>query len=157
MAGNSRGGNPFDLSRKVAAGAVVQPLAREWTEAEQAQKLVGYIEISEPYWEHIRFNSHVRYYSKTGGFRPGGFVVENPGARVEAGSAEPAKKVIRLKNGFTPQAMTWAVEYDDIERIFVKADAVVLELKHDFDRALESINANMQKLAAHIVSLRDRS
>ena len=148
--------NPFDLSARRATGAAEAPhLAREWTEADQAQKLAGYIEVSPAFWEYIRVGSHVRYYSAAGEFRVGGFVAENPTARPEPGSPEPAKKMIAFKNGFDAQAKRWATNYEDISRIFVKADAPLVELKHDFDSAIRQINANMQKLATHIVGLRE--
>ena len=152
MAG--RGGNPFDLTQRRAPVAAAH-LAHEWTEAEQVQKLVGYIEVTEAFWEHIRVNDHVRYYTKAAGFRTGGFVIENPAARVDPENPGSTKKIIRLKNGFTPQAALWSVDYDEIDRIFVKSSAALIELKHDFDRAIIDINTNMNKIAQLIVSLRE--
>jgi hypothetical protein len=141
--------NPFALEDRTG-GPDRGYQSRVWTEEEQAEKLGGYLEVPPEYWAHVRYGTHVRYYTKAEGYRPGGFVLKNPADLAPPGGAE--KRTIRLQNGFNDKVrghQQWAVAYEDMARLFIKSDAATLVILHSLESAVKGLNENIRKLAEH--------
>lgn len=149
--------NPFALGGRGGRAPPAAPPARVWTEAEIAEKLRSYIEVPPEHWEMVRAGTHVRYYTRAEGFRPGGFVAKNPaeaGAPAEgaaaAAGAPAAAKYIRLQSGYGdrgPNNFSWVVAYSDLSRLFVKPDAGTLTVMNSLEAAVRGLNENIRKLA----------
>ena len=145
--------NPFDLDEHPPADGPERPHpARVYTAEEEANKLTGYLEIDPEFWDQIRYGTHMRYYTKKEGYRPGGFVLKNPfDTKPRGGTTE--KRFIKLQNGFSDKAKDyhqWIVAYEDIQKIYIKPDAGVL-------MTLKSLAATTTKLNGNIRSLADFS
>jgi len=149
--------NPFDLEGR--EGGPDRPhAAKVWTVEEQAEKLTGYLEISPEFWDQIRYGTHVRYITKDGQFRPGGFVLKNPYDTKARGAAEE-KRFIKLQNGFNDKArgyQQWVLAYEDAGKIYMKPDAAVLMMMQNLETAVRGLNENIRKLAEHSKKLEAR-
>ena len=133
--------------RDRAGKAPVAP-KKAWTQGEQTERLNGYLEISPEYWDLIRYGTHVRYYTKADGYRPGGFVLKNPLDAKEGG-----KRFMKLQNGFNPKLpgyMQWVVAYDTLERVYAKPDASVHVLLCGLEDAVKKLNANIKQVATYV-------
>jgi hypothetical protein len=142
--------NPFELEGRDGGPDQKKP-AHVWTPAEQAEKLHGYLEVDPPYWDLIRYGTHVRYYTKAGEFRVGGFVSKNPYDVKPRGEAVE-KRFMRLQNGFNDKARgyaSWLMAYEDTARVFIKPDAGVLMMIKNLEAAVKGLNENIRKLAEH--------
>jgi hypothetical protein len=150
--------NPFDLEDRGGAGPAAPKLARVWTPEEQAEKLHGYLEIPPEYWSEVRYGTHVRYFSKAEGFRPGGFVAKNPfDTKPKGGGVE--KRFMKLQNGFSEKAhgyAQWIVAYEDLSRVFIKPDAAVFVMLQSLEVAVKGLNENVRKVAEHSKRLEAR-
>jgi hypothetical protein len=149
--------NPFELAGR-AEGPDKAARAHAWTPEEQAEKLSGYLEVPPEYWDQVRYGTHVRYFSKTEGFRPGGFVVKNPfDTKPRGGDVE--KRFIKLQNGFNDKArgyQQWVVAYEDTEKIYIKPDAAVLVMMQSLEGVVKGLNDNIRKVAEHSKRLEAR-
>lgn len=152
-------GNPFDLSKKKKAGMPAQePKARSYTEAEKAELLHGYIELPEDLWEFAKYGTHVRYVTKAGDFRPGGFVQKNPLDSKGGGEAAP-RRFIKLANNIFANAqgrVEWVAGYDTIERLYIKPDAAALAVQRMLEDAVRGLNENVKKVATYAKQLEGR-
>jgi hypothetical protein len=149
--------NPFDLAGRGGGPARAHP-ARVWTPEEQAKKLAGYLEVRPEYWEQVRYGTHVRYYTKDGQFRTGGFVQKNPLDTKPHGAPEE-KRFMKLHNGFNEKApgyASWILAYEDAARIFIKPDAGTLQVIKDLETAVAGLNANIRKVAEYTKILETR-
>jgi hypothetical protein len=149
--------NPFDLEGR-NEGPDRTRAAHVWTAEEQAEKLDGYLEIPPEFWDQIRYGTHVRYYTKAEGFRPGGFVAKNPFDTRPKGAAAD-KRFMKLQNGFNDKArgyQQWVVAYEDVARFYVKPDAAVLVMMQSLEAAVRGLNENIRKLAEHSKKLESR-
>ena len=149
--------NPFELDGR-DGGPDKPHAARVWTAEEQAEKLSGYLEVAPEYWDQIRYGTHVRYITKAGEFRPGGFVLKNPFDTKPRGAAEE-KRFIKLQNGFNDKARgysQWIAAYEDIAKIYMKPDAGVLMMMQSLETAVRGLNENIRKLAEHSKKLEQR-
>lgn len=156
----ARGRNPYDLARR-GGGPAAPAAARVWTPEEIAEKLKGYLEVPPAYWELVRAGTHMRYFTKAEGFRPGGFVEQNPVGRAakDADAGAELKKVMRLRNGFNDKApgyASWAVAYDDLDKVFVKLEAGALALLQILESAITKLNENIRRIAEHSKQLERR-
>lgn len=150
--------NPFDLSSVITEAPEKKQLAKIWTPEEQTEKLNGYIEVSPEYWEQIKYGTHLRYYSKSQGFRPGGFVSKNPYDVVPKNEVEK-KRFFKLQNGFNPQArgyQTWILAYEDTDKIFIKPDASISVMMQSLEGVVRGLNENIRKLAEHAKKMEAR-
>lgn len=149
--------NPFDLKgRKIGPERIYQD--KVYTEAEQIENLIGFIEIPPRYWVNIKYGSRVQYYSKSGGYHFGGFVLRNYQDIVDTLTGEE-KRVMRLQSSFQERHrnyQSWVVEYHDIEKIYVKGDAPTLVMFDTLDKTIQSMNSNIKKLAEHSKKLEMR-
>lgn len=118
---------------------------KEWTKAEQVEKLKGYMLVPPEYWQFIRNGEHVRYYTKEAGFRPGGFVAINP-VEEQSDDSPEVKKFIRFKSDLFSKGFNWQVSYADIDQMYVKMSAVQLFQDEYFKAAMEKISKNFQIL-----------
>ena len=146
--------NQFNLT--VKNGPEIPAKRRTWTINEQSEKLNGYLEVPPEYWEHIRYGTHVRYFSKKDGFRTGGFVVKNP---FDIKTNDVEKRFIKLQNGFNDKAkgyQTWVVAYEDSAKIYIKPDASVLVMMQSLESAVTGLNNNIRKLVEHCKKLESR-
>ena len=148
--------NPFDLNGKV--GPAAPHAARVWTPDEQAEKLVGYIEVVPEFWEQIRYGTHVRYVTKAGEFRTGGFVLKNPFDTRPSGAAAD-KRFMRLQNGFSDKVKgyaQWLLAYEDTARVYMKPDAAVMMSMQSLELAVRGLNDNVRKLVEYSKKLEGR-
>lgn len=149
--------NPFNLDNK--NGGPEQPyVAKTWTPDEQTEKLSGYLEIPPEFWAQIKYGTHMRYFTKDGTFRPGGFVLKNPFDTQPKGATED-KRFVKLQNGFYAKAQryaSWIVAYEDIKKIFIKPDAGVLTMMQNLVTAISGLNNNIRKIAEHSKKLEQR-
>ncbi len=135
---------------------------RVWTAAEQAEQLSGYLEIPELYWDQVKYGTHVRYVSRAGGYRPGGFVANNPVEGRLAPGAPPGAlppRHMRMRNGYNPRApgyLAWTVPYADIARLYVKPDASVSVAMGALEASVRGLNENIRRLAEHAKRLEAR-
>lgn len=149
--------NPFDLEGRDGGPDRAHP-AKTWTAEEQAEKLTGYLEIAPEYWAQIRYGTHVRYVTKDGQFRTGGFVVKNPFDMKARGAADE-KRFMKLQNGFNDKAhgyQCWVFAYEDVARVYMKPDAAVVMILHRLDGAVQGLNANIRKVVEHAKKLEAR-
>jgi hypothetical protein len=71
--------NPFLITPKRASNSSKRVrYSNVWTQSEKNDKLIGYLEIPLNMWINIKGGSHIRYITKDGLFRTGGFIVKNP-------------------------------------------------------------------------------
>jgi len=148
--------NPFDLAGR--GGPARAHPARVWTPEEQAKKLTGYLEVRPEFWEQVRYGTHVRYYTKDGQFRSGGFVQKNP-LDTKPHGAPTEKRFIKLHNGFNEKAAgyaAWVAAYEDLERLYLKPDAASMQIIRDLETAVAGLNANIRKLAEYTRGLEAR-
>jgi hypothetical protein len=149
--------NPYALSENLQ-GPKKQHPSKTWTIEEQNEKLVGYIEVPPQFWDHIKFRVHIRYYTKDEGFRTGGFVLQNPFI-FKSQDDGTEKKYIKLQNGFNEKAgnyMHWMVDYENLDKIFMKPDAGVMVVLHSLEIVVKGINDNIRRLAEHSKRLEAR-
>lgn len=151
--------NPFQLSERPAGGAERARLRRPpLTEAEQLERLAGYVVVPRELWRSVQYGTHVRYTEteeRGGEFKIGGFVAHNPHIFVPNG--ETAEKTFfKLKGGFFPKAVEWVIAYEDIAFLYAKASAVELVLQHDLQTAVAALNANTARLAEYSKKLERR-
>ena len=135
--------NPFDLALR-NEGPEPAALAKAWTPAERAEKLRGYMEIAPEFWGHIRYGTHMRYITKAGDFRPGGFVLKN-----SADLGGEAARSLQLQNGFNAKARgyaQWSVAYADAAHIYIKPDAGVMMAMQSLEVAVIGLNDNIRKV-----------
>lgn len=142
--------------------AAPHPERREWTEAEIAEKLEGYLEVPRECLDGVKYGAHVRYFVRGEGgprdFRPGGFVRSNPFDTKPRGEAEE-KRFIRLQNGFSDKAAgyaSWLVAYEDIDRLYLKSDAQTAIVIKMLERAVDGLNVNINKIADFARPLAER-
>lgn len=148
--------NPYNLANRQIEGNNKAVVAKVLTLEEQADKLIGYHEVPPEIWEYIKTNSHLRYYTKTTGFKPGGFVHTNPFYTKEGGNGKP---YIKLKNGFQEKAgnyAQWIVNYDDIDKIYIKLSATDLTILKTMNGAISELNSNMKIIETFIKKMDSR-
>lgn len=149
--------NPLELAAR-RGGAARAPPARTWTEAEIATKLEGYFEVAAENWHLVRPGAHVRYYTHSEGFRPGGLVAKNPTDAAPQG-ANAEKRFMRLQSGFNERApgyFSWVVAYEDLARLFIKPDAATLTVMASLETAVRGLNENIRKIADYAKGLSTR-
>ena len=148
--------NPFILTKK--EGPKPQQLAKILTKAEQKEKLIGYLEISKEHWPQIRYGTHIRYITKSGEFRTGGFIMKNP-LEIVNPKTKKITTYIKLQNGFNDKATNyanWIANYEEISNIYIKPDAGVLTLLASIETIVTGLNDNITKLVKHAQSLENR-
>lgn len=147
--------NPYDLSAKKRGGPNRPVQAVPLTEAEQLEKLAGYVVVPKELWPFVKYSTHVRYTEKSGEFRPGGFVLNNPfDTKVRDSAVE--KRFIKMQNSFyknNRDHKEWIVAYEDIEFLYAKGTAVELTLQRDLQSAVTALNANIARLADYAKKL----
>lgn len=142
--------NPFDLDEKRDGPDRVHK-SKVWTLEEQEEKLKGYLEIPPEFWDLIKHNSHVRYFTKEDGFRPGGFVLQNPFDYTPKGGNNE-RRAMKFQNGFYPKApgyAQWIAAYEDVTKFYMKSDASVSMMLQSLEIAIKGLNDNIRKLADH--------
>ncbi len=149
--------NPFNLEGRRAAGPDRAHVARDWTPEEVATKTAGYIDVPPDGWANVKNGTHVRYFTKEHGFRPGGFVVANPfDTKTRDG---PEKRFIKLQNSFNSKARdyaTWIVAYEDLTRLLIKLDTGTLLLQERQEDITARVNENIRKLSDYVKALEKR-
>ena len=151
--------NPFDLDKKKKGGLPQKEYkARTYTDEEKAEMLTGYMEIPEDIWSFVRYGTHVRYITKAGEFRPGGFVTKNPfDTKVKGSTTE--KRFIKMQNSFfvkTAGHSEWIVAYEDIGHLYAKPDASALAVQRMLENAVTGLNSNIKNLANYVKKLEKR-
>lgn len=132
--------------------------AEPWTEDRIAAALAGYLEVPRESYDAVKYGAHVRYVARGKGFRPGGFVKTNP-FDVKPRGEEAEKRFLRLQNGFNEKAATyaqWLVAYEDLETLYVKADAQTAILIGMIEEAIRGLNLNIRRVADRLVELEAR-
>lgn len=149
--------NPFDLTtgQQDRSGPNRAQHARTWTEKEKLERLQGYILIPSEFWPNLKYGTHVRYVTKAGEYRPGGFILKNPFDTKPRGGTEE-KRFMKFQNNFNSKArghVEWIAAYEDLEHVYAKMDAVALAMHQNMEKAVTALNANIRKLAAHAKEL----
>ena len=152
--------NPFDLDskKKKALMPDKEPKARSYTEDEKAELLHGYIELPEDLWSFAKHGNHVRYITKAGDFRPGGFIQKNSFDSRNINDTE-ARRYMKLTNNVFPRAagkIEWMLAYDTVAHFYVKPDAAALAVQRMLENAVRGLNENIKKIAAHAKKLEER-
>ena len=146
----------FDLEG-ARAGAPAVPPRRVWDDAEQAERLETYLEVPRDLWGALRAGEHVRYYTRAGEYRPGGFIMANPFQGTPGGG--PVRTYMKLRNGFNaraPKYAEWVVDYDDTAQVYVKPTAAALIVQRQLHDAVAAINENLQRTAEFASALEAR-
>lgn len=126
---------------------------RVWTPEEQKTKLVGYMLVPPEMWPNLRKGTHVRYYTKEGEFKTGGFVVQG------SFDSQGGERFLKLASNYdsrAPGCITWVVNYAGLEQVHGKLDfgAVLLQASHE--AVVEKTNRNFQRLAEYTKGLEAR-
>ena len=149
--------NPFDLEGR--DGGPERPhVARIWTADEAAEKLSGYLEVPPEFWDQVRYGTHMRYITKDGQFRPGGFVMKNP-FDTEVRGGPDKKRFFKLQNGFSDKVrgyQQWLLAYEDAAKVYMKPDASVPIMLQSLETAVRGLNENIRKVADHSKRLEQR-
>jgi hypothetical protein len=140
----------FNIAEK--AGGVDVRVRKEWSDDEQQARLADYSEIPSKYWKNIRGGSHIRFYKTDGSYNNGGFIDKNPEEKVPLGGKLP-KLFMILKTGFGHADARWTVAYEDLERVFVKNEALLLTLNDEISSSIIKINENILTLSDRIDKL----
>ena len=120
------------------------------------EKLRGYLEVPAEYWANVKYGTHIRYFTKKDGYRPGGFVLKNP---FDIQPDGVKKRCIKLQNGFVNTAKTyqqWIVSYEDLSKIYIKPDAASLVIINSLEGAIGGLNDNIKKITNYVKSLEKR-
>ena len=150
--------NPFILNQKQGNGPKTPHLAKVLTQKEQEEKLIGYLEINRENWPQTKYGTHIRYYTKNGDFRTGGFILKNPLEAVHP-ETKVVKTYFKIHNGFNHAAKgyyQWVVSYDELSRVYMKPDASVLMTVRSLESAVAGLNENIRKLVRHAKLLEER-
>ncbi len=150
--------NPFNLKERKAGGPSRTHTARTWTEDEIKEKLTGYFEVPDKYWHKVAYGTHVRYSTKEDGYKPGGFVVKNPFDTKPQGTSNE-KRFIKLQNNFDLKGkdhVSWIIAYEDLDKLYIKADVSALMLTEMVQGTVEALNENTRKLRARTDLLESR-
>lgn len=129
--------NPYDL----AAGA-----------PPDGDLLRGYCPVPPEVWPQLGYGKHVRYRTKTGELRRGGFIAKNP---FFAGQPpDESRPFVKLQTGFNRQGAghaDWVVAYEDIDTLWVKVDAAVTavydQLRGEVAAAVKALDRNLRRVA----------
>jgi len=163
--------NPFNIDSKRARNSPKRNrYSNVWTQSEQNNKLLGYLEISPNLWTSIKCGSHIRYITKDNEYKPGGFIMKNPflykdeikliKPSIEIENDDEYKKMgFRLQNSFnrkSPDYITWLVPYDDIMKIYLKVDASIRIIVNSLENTIENININMRKITDYIKKMDEK-
>lgn len=149
--------NPFELEGR--KGGPERPYAaRTWTPEEQTEKLADYVEVPPELWSTIRHGTHMRYYTKEGEYRVGGFVMRNP-FDTKVRDEPNEKRFFKLQSSLgNNKAGTkdWLAAYESTSRVFIKPDATALIMLRNLETATRGLNDNIRKLAEHSKKLEQR-
>jgi hypothetical protein len=149
--------NPFDLESR--DGGPERPHgSRVRTDEDIANDLAGYLEVLPQYWEHIKYGTHIRYKTKEGAFRIGGYVMNNPFVYKDKTSGSE-RKCIRLQNGFNSKLKSykaWLVPIDDTSQIWMMPDAGTLMLLSNLENSVKLLNENIRKVAEYVKGIEVR-
>ena len=165
--------NPFSIDSKRGINSPKRTrYSGVWTQKEQNDKLIGYLEIAPDLWPSIKCGSHVRYITKDNQYRPGGFVLKNPFTyKSSTDIMKPSVKItdinpdvgerigLRLQNYFnrqSPDYTTWTVDYNDIMKLYLKVDASIRTVVQSLELTIENININMKKITEYIKKMDER-
>ena len=155
------GGNPFDLAKREAvhggrARTKLQHVAREYSEDEVQTLLEGFYTVTPEHWDSLAPGTLVRYISKVDGFHWGGWV---RGAGVPITTGVPPQMKIHLILQF-PQAprpgaaaRRWFVPYEDIEKIWARADAAMATVMGALTHITAQLNARLDQLDRRLKAL----
>ena len=144
---------------KESGGAAQIPLSRAWTQEEQAAKLEGYIEVPKEAWSLLAHGTHIRYYAKKigdkpAGYRPGGFIAQNPVIITENGRE---KQIMRLTNGFDKNPFTWTVAYEGhIDRLYMKSTVDMYFARRDAEIIINDLTQRDEVATASLRRLNDK-
>ena len=149
--------NPYELSERGGVEKQPEPPIRvkTLTEAEKLMKLEGYFTIPRDFWTFVKPSAHVRYITKTGDFRTGGFIAQNP-CDCKPGGSKTEKRCFKLKNGFTRNSIEWLAAYEDVEFLYAKASGAELTLQQDLQKTATTLNGNIERLVAYSKKLERR-
>lgn len=152
--------NPFNLEERdnnKRGGPDRAHVAHDWTPDEIAEKTQGYLEVAPEFWAHIRVGQHVRYFTKEHGFRPGGFIQQNPfDTKTKDG---PEKRFFKIQNGFNDKVRgyaSWLVAYEDTSRMLIKLDTASLILMQMQEAIAVRANENIRKITEFVKKLDGR-
>lgn len=162
--------NPFSITPKRAGDSPKRNrYLSTWTQSEQNNKLLGYLEISPDLWPNIKCGSHIRYITKDNEFRTGGFVLKNPFIYSGTDTFKPSIEIniniesgrigFRLQNYFnkqSPDYTTWTVSYADTMKVYLKVDASIRTVVQSLEDTIENININMKKITEYIKKMDER-
>lgn len=146
--------NPFTLAAATSDPGAARKkfLGKTYSEADKAKMLEMYVEVPADLWPELAFNQHVRYVTKDGLFRPGGFVVK---AKYEGKGPEAVtKSFMMLQNGpkAGPNVAKWPVAYEDIQFLYSKCTVNEIVLRRQLVNVVAGVNEQTKRIAAAIKS-----
>jgi hypothetical protein len=151
--------NPFNLDRKKKGGLPAKDYkAKSYTEDDQVRLLYGYMEIPADLWPFLRYGTHVRYVTKAGEFRPGGFVKTANFDYKAQGRAE-SRPYFKLQFSLYKNAQgntEWMAAHEDLAHVYAKPDACALTVQRMLEGAVTGLNANVKKVALYAQKIEKR-
>lgn len=164
--------NPFSIdSKRIRNSPKRNRYPNVWSQSEQSDKLIGYLEIQPELWPSIKCGSHIRYITKNNEFKNGGIIMKNPYTyKGDSDALKPSidigiypeygdKVGFKLQNTFTRQSAdytVWVIAYDDLMKVYVKVDAVIRTIVLSLETTIDNINTNMKKITDYIKKMDDK-
>lgn len=123
---------------------VPQYQSTHYTDEEREKLLIGYVEVPEEAWMLLRPHTHIRYLTKEGLFRRGGFIhnVKTKG-----------KPQIFIETGLVagaPGYAKWPVTLEDVETLWKKRTVEDVQIASADDSRVSNLEALVEKQSREI-------
>lgn len=118
--------------------------------------LKHYVIIPPAAWPLLRYGRHIRYMTKDGTLRPGGFIIKSSFYGAPQEGTHHLKEYMLLQNGFKSKQSSyrqWPVEYNTIQTLYAKLNAVEWTILQSQRQSIISSNENFEKMATKIHKL----
>lgn len=123
-----------------------------YTKEEIKEKLKCYISVDRDRFDTLEFNSHVRYFKKSGEFKCGGFVYINPKV-----TKEGHQYMLLKSDKFRSKGVViWTLYYDDIEKLYVKTGVDYHMATTQLNRRDKELQDAFDKIAIYIKKIYTR-
>ena len=144
--------SPFNIDSKKVGGAKKNTLEFVLTDQERKDKLINFIEVPQDQIKEIRPGTYARYELKTGEYRPGGVVLENPLVTTNEYTKESISS-IKFYSGVKKNRVEWTLRYEDIGHIYVKPTLPTILSNKRIKESVGKLNSNIKTLVERIERL----